>query len=230
MKKGILILATILIFSTVLKSQTTRYFEFITNCGHGNWQDSSFVAATSNQDVIDSLLVDLSKPLVQRRFISGNIDYGNGGHNHNASHWFLWHFIPNQWALTDLAIEVCDGCPYTDVDSDTATWVGNIGQFCPWTARPAREVLDPLGKNELSLEIGISLYPNPAKEYITLDWNSIHSASIIIYNSLGEIVKVFPKLNKDEEIDISTLPNGLYTIRIECAEKVGMKQLVLIKN
>ena len=149
MKKTGLTFIMLLTMCFIGKAQTTRYFEFSTTCGHGNWQDTTFIASTSNQIIIDSVLANLARPLNQRNFINGPIDYGNGGHNHNANHWFLWHFIPNQWNLAEVAIELCDGCPYTDVDADTAYWVGTVGQFCPWSGRPVREVADPiLGINQ----------------------------------------------------------------------------------
>ncbi len=150
MKKTGLIFILVLTISFIGKAQTIRYFEFSTTCGHGNWQDTTFIASTSDQAVIDSVLANIARPLNQRKFINGNIDYGNGGHNHNASHWFLWHFIPNQWSLVEMTIELCDGCPYSDVDADTATWVGTIGLFCPWSGRPVREISNPLGINGTS--------------------------------------------------------------------------------
>jgi hypothetical protein len=141
MKKTGLTFIMLLTLGFIGKAQT-RFFEFSTStfCGHGNWQDTSFIASTSNQAVIDSVLANLARPLNQRNFINGPIDYGNGGHNHNANHWFLWHFMPSQWSLVELAMEVCDGCPYTDVDADTAYWVGNVGRFCPWSGRPVRDL------------------------------------------------------------------------------------------
>lgn len=57
----------------ICKTQTLRYFEFNTNCGHGNWKDTSFIASTSNQVVIDSVLANIARPLNQRNFISGPI-------------------------------------------------------------------------------------------------------------------------------------------------------------
>ncbi|MCB0518056.1 MAG: hypothetical protein H6577_09740 [Lewinellaceae bacterium] len=86
----------IFLFQTGLTAQTTRYFEFsVPDCGHGNWQDTSFIAATDDPAVIADVLEDMSKPFEERRFIIGPIAYGHGGHNHNAGHWFLWHTPPN---------------------------------------------------------------------------------------------------------------------------------------
>lgn len=221
-----------LIFLLVLticfsKAQTTRYFEFSTTCGHGNWQDTTFIASTSDQEVIDTVLANLARPFNQRKFISGNIDYGNGGFNYNASHRFLWHFIPNQWNLAETAVEVCDGCPYSDVDADTATWVGILGYFCPWSGLPVREVSNPLGINEQAFENEILIYPNPAKDKLNLKWNGLNNMSITIYNSLGqEFSTVFlSKLNGT--IDITNLQTGLYFLKIIDVNKIGIKKLIV---
>jgi hypothetical protein len=209
------------------KAQTIRYFEFSATCGHGNWQDTTFIASTSNQVTIDSVLVNLARPFNQRNFINGPIDYGNGGHNHNANHWFLWHFIPNQWSLVEMAIELCDGCPYTDVDADTAYWVGTVGQFCPWSGRPVREVSNPLGTNDPIFENKILLYPNPARYELNLKWNDFNNISVTIFNSVGQISPAFFLSKNKSILDISELPNGLYFIKVDTGNKTGIKNLII---
>jgi hypothetical protein len=227
MKKIVLNSILFLTFGFISNAQTTRYFEFSTNCGHGNWQDTTFIASTSDQVLIDTVIANIARPLNQRKFINGNIDYGNGGHNHNSSHWFLWHFIPNQWSLVAMAIEVCDGCPYSDVDADTATWVGTIGQFCPWSGKPVREVSNPLGINEQFLENEILLYPNPAKDKLNLKWNNSNNISIIIYNSIGQELSTIFLSKQNRIIDISELHNGLYFLKISDGNKAGIKKLIV---
>ena len=64
MKQFLLSIGIIFLAFQSIKGQPVHYFEFITTCGHGNWQDTSFIAATSDQAVIDTCLVDLNKPLV----------------------------------------------------------------------------------------------------------------------------------------------------------------------
>jgi hypothetical protein len=157
-----------------------------------------------------------------------NWQYGNKGHNHNANHWFLWHFIPNEWRLVELAIEICDGCPYTDLDTKTAYWVENIGRFCPWTGRPVREVSDPtLRINDPSYDNEISLYPNPAKDILHLKWDGINKISVTFYNSVGQELSKFFLSNNKSIIDISELQNGLYFLKINDGNKTGIKKLII---
>lgn len=229
-KKTTLSFLLVLTMGLITKAQTTRYFEFSTSCGHGNWQDTSFIASTSDLVLIDSVLANIGRPLSQRKFISGNIGYGNGGHNHNSSHWFLWHFIPNQWELVDFAIEVCDGCPFTDIDSDTSYWVGNLGEFCPWSGKPIREVSSPLGISHPIFEKEISLYPNPASNTVSITWHSLKDLNVSIHNALGEEVKSVLLKKHNPIINITNLRSGVYFLRISEDNKVGVKRLIINKE
>lgn len=216
------------VLSTALSahSQTTRYFEFITNCGHGNWQDTSFIASATDQSLIDTLLAELGKPLTQRRFIGGPITYGNGGFNHNAVHWFLWHFIPDQWVLTELAAEVCDGCPYTDIDADTAYWIGLLGMYCPWSGQPSREVAAPTGIIETAMD-EMALYPIPASSQVYINRKIKADLNIVIYNSGGCIIDRRVLQKDDVSLDVSTLSPGLYFITISANETFSVKKLLI---
>jgi hypothetical protein len=147
--------------------QSMRYFAFSTRCGHGNWQDSMFIAATNNTSLVDSLLANLSRPIAYRKFVSGPIAPGNGGHNFNSFHGFKWHFIPNAWNLVEAAPELCDGCPFTDVDADTAYWLHRVRSFCPWTGIPIMEIV-PSSEKIISYMRSISFFPNPANEFIQI--------------------------------------------------------------
>lgn len=196
------------------QAQTTRYFQFTTDCGHGNWQDTAFIAATSDPAVIDSVLADLSRPPAERKFISGAIGYGNGGYNHNGPHQFLWHFIPNQWSLVDFSTEVCDGCPYSDVDADTAYWVGNLGNYCPWSGIVVREVTNTVDVPEPDAG-GITLYPNPAHTTLLLQLPGHRlPATCTILNAMGAVVREKQAVVSGA-VDIASLATGLYVLLIE---------------
>jgi hypothetical protein len=208
-------LISILIFLVIVtqgKTQNLRYFEFTTQCGHGHWQDTSFIAATSNSEVIDSVLADLNRPYEQRKFISGPIAGGHGGHNHNADHWFKWHFVPNKWTLTDMSIELCDGCPYSDVDADTSYWLHNIGRFCPWSAKPAREVSLPTPLSSLKNQT-VQIYPNPTTNTIKIKLQVSIPAYLSIFSVTGQLIQTTIVKN-NETMDISHLRAGIYLLHL----------------
>jgi len=212
------------------QAQNMRYFEFTTTCGHGNWQDTAFVAATADAAVIADVLAELQKPREQRKFIAGKIDYGHGGFNHNAHHWFLWHHVPGQWHLADVAMEVCDGCPYSDVDQDTAYWVRNIGEFCSWGGNPVREVQKPTTIGNTGSHAGIYYYPNPAKDKLYIERRVPTGTTVLaIYTIAGEEVlrEVLPA--GSHTVDITALANGLYFTRLGSGEAATYGRLVVEK-
>jgi hypothetical protein len=97
--------------------------------------EQDFRAMTSDADVIAMARDQLLLPENERNmFISGPIDRGNGGHNFDWN----WHFVPDQWTLTEFAIELCDGNAVL-VSQDVDYWVDTVGQFCPWDSYVARE-------------------------------------------------------------------------------------------
>jgi hypothetical protein len=59
-----------------------------------------------------------------------------------------------------------------------------------------------------------SSFPNPVNSNLTVS-SSTELNTIIIYNSLGEIVLQIKSKNKQEQIDVSKLQNGVYTIAVQ---------------
>ena len=107
-----------------------RYFEFATTS-----PSEKSIATTSDSSVISLVEQQLALPQANRNLhIHGRIAQGNGGHNYNWS----WHFVPDQWDLAEISMEVCDGrCSY--VESDLSYWL-SLGLFCPWDSYVVREV------------------------------------------------------------------------------------------
>lgn len=209
-------LTSLLIFmlgtSKNLSAQTMRYFEFKANCTSCPWQDTSFIACTNDQALIDTVLNEIMLPENQRRLLNGPIAYGNGGFNHNGSHWFLWHHIPNQWSLTEIAMEVCDGRPFSDVDANPTVWIDTIGYFCPWTSFPTREVAEPNHLPEKN-ENTIQLFPNPASNILFITGLS-PSSRIEVINSIGQSLYGLNGDSTTVSISVDFLPNGCYWLKI----------------
>ncbi len=214
-------------------TQTMRYFQFTTtNCGHNNWQDTAFIAAASDTVLINQVLAELNNPT--SKFIAGPIAHGNGGYNHNASHWFLWHFIPNQWRLAENSIEVCDGCPYTDVDADTATWIGVLGNFCPWSGIPVREVSAPAGIVP-DPAVSIIPYPNPVSNRLFLRGVDVlypaGTATLTLYNANGQLImkESFTQAMQAEGLNLSALSSGIYLLQLSGTQSAQSLRYKLVK-
>jgi len=91
----------------------------------------------------------------------------------------------------------------------------------------AGQITLSINKPDFSNEI--KLYPNPAKQVITIENSSQSSISSIIIRSLvGKEVLVSPLINNTTTIDISSLSSGLYIINLfDNSTLVGIKQLII---
>lgn len=91
------------------------------------------------------------------------------------------------------------------------------------------DVWQPLAAQSFSLP-GMSVYPNPANDVLNIaSGNNITPDSYIIYNSLGQQV-TSAKLtgNTSSVINISSLTNGVYFIKLEKGDKAST--LKFVKN
>ena len=77
-------------------------------------------------------------------------------------------------------------------------------------------------ENEAS-HIQISVYPNPAKEKVTID--GIEAAEVQVYNALGQLVKTVRNSN---EISVSDLPEGIYLLRITDSKGVSQTERITV--
>lgn len=213
---------------TGTQAQSLRYFEIRTNCGHGDWRDSSFIVAASDPALISRTLDELAKPYSSRKFISGQLDYGHAGYNRNAGHWFRWHIKPDAWDLVELAVEICDGCPYSDVDQDTAMWVGKLKQFCPWSGRPERELSEPASIKESHLFPSLRIWPQPASRELRVETGSNESYNLELYDATGRLLSTQAGLNSGVRLDIDVYAPGIYLLRLANAR--GSVQRIIQKQ
>jgi hypothetical protein len=81
---------------------------------------------------------------------------------------------------------------------------------------------------DINVESKISIYPNPATDKLSItSRNGLKIETINIYNQLGQ--KVFHRNEPIEEIDISTLGQGIYIIEIITSE-LKFRQKLIIKK
>lgn len=77
----------------------------------------------------------------------------------------------------------------------------------------------------------ISIYPNPANDFITIDADNIFDYKIQLLDIFGNIL--FSQINKDDHskrtIDISNLSSGVYYIRISSGKDVVVKQFFVVR-
>ena len=86
-------------------------------------------------------------------------------------------------------------------------------------------------RQEQLLLSNVMLYPNPASDVFTLDFNdSFKQSTIEVINSLGAIVKRSYGQGGKTEINVSDLDNGLYYIRISNPNKQGFSKKLTIQR
>ena len=78
-------------------------------------------------------------------------------------------------------------------------------------------VLSPLSSESFNGNISI-LYPNPVKNYLTIE-NNHQIKSIKIYNQLGQKILAKEINNEKTDLDLSFISPGIYTIQIETENK-----------
>lgn len=218
-------LSIILVFvGFYVKSQTIRYFEFRQPFENAY---TSFVVATSDTSAINDVLNDITLPIDQRRFISGNVANGNGGFNHDGTNWQTWHFIPDEWQLTSSNVEHCDGIS-SNIGNNPSLIAGDTIYFCPWDSYPFQEVYNPgLSIEDLNSNIKITVYPNPSSDKIFFEWASSDNLSINIYNVTGQHILSTNISKQQNEIDVKRFRKGLYFVIIRDGKNIGTKKLII---
>ena len=95
----------------------------------------SFVATTTDPDVLAAAREELNRPEGDRRlYILGPLAESGGGHN---SGW-NWHFVPGEWELTDTSMDLCDADPQF-IEDALQDWIEKISRYCPKGARLVAE-------------------------------------------------------------------------------------------
>lgn len=110
---------------------TGKCYEFAMD---GRPESEDVFAVTTDAAVIAEVEKDLKVPIAQRRMITGPIATGNGGVNGK----WTWHFVPDQWTLAEMSIELCDGSP-SYVEAHRDEWIRDVKRYCPWSSGVLRE-------------------------------------------------------------------------------------------
>ncbi|HEX7414114.1 MAG TPA: LamG-like jellyroll fold domain-containing protein [Bacteroidia bacterium] len=78
--------------------------------------------------------------------------------------------------------------------------------------------------------IGVNIYPNPAKEMLNVELGiKNETATIEVYNMLGACVKQFITHNSSFIINVADLANGMYSILVSQKDKVYTSKLIIEK-
>ncbi|MBE7441621.1 MAG: T9SS type A sorting domain-containing protein [Flavobacteriales bacterium] len=81
--------------------------------------------------------------------------------------------------------------------------------------------------NDFSSKNEIRIYPNPAKNSLTISFENNNSSTIQIVDITGKIVLTKKLIKTIERLDISSLQNGMYFIKIQSNEKDFVQKLIV---
>ena len=99
------------------------------------------------------------------------------------------------------------------MDADTAYWLQTLGQFCPWSGRPAREISQPISIQPYSMNpSGLVLQQQGKELKMTLpdtDWYTW-----TIYDLQGKRLKTGKTNSPLLLLSLPDLENGYYLFEI----------------
>jgi hypothetical protein len=128
----------------------------------------------------------------------------------SAKYQFLWNFgdLPVNYAAIDTSHQYATAAFYTITLADYF-----VGWYFYTIMQDTTANIDICSGISTNQTAAVSIYPNPAKDFINID--NAENARIEIFNMLGMNVAKINKANVSETIDISALTAGTYFIRIE---------------
>ena len=158
---------------------------------------------TINGFSLKALYVEYSAPFLHTSVIYDKIGDIN----------YLFNFTPRSWAL-------CDGCSYycgllCYQDSTFALYQPDSTKDCNYHTSGIKQT----SNNDYQ----ILIYPNPANSVIQLTVSNEQIQEIKLCNVLGnEILQ-----SKQSSIDVSNLPNGIYSIQVITAKSFGSQKVIV---
>ena len=78
-------------------------------------------------------------------------------------------------------------------------------------------------------DMGISIYPNPSHDLISIQYPGSETAVMKLYDLTGNLVASHPLHQGLNTEDISSLSEGVYLARIDSPSASGMRKLVVCR-
>lgn len=78
---------------------------------------------------------------------------------------------------------------------------------------------------------GFTLYPNPTNTTVRviIDDYNLSNLKLYIYNSMGQLLKIYDNIANKQQIDVNYLSEGMYMIVVESDKLVGRQRLLIQK-
>jgi hypothetical protein len=98
---------------------------------------------------------------------------------------------------------------------------GNVSDWC--TAITAQTTNVGIENHLLN---SISLYPNPAKEYIDVRVDELNVTSMEVYDVYGKLINTVNVIDNPTRINVSSLASGMYFVRVTTEQGTATKSFV----
>jgi len=93
-----------------------------------------------------------------------------------------------------------------------------------WTATVAQTTLDGINNY---LESNVTLYPNPAKEYVDVRIEGdVNVIAMEVYDVYGKLINTINVIDNTTHINVSGLANGMYFVRVTTEQGMVTKRFV----
>ena len=137
--------------------------------------------------------------------ISGNTEIANGGHTTLTASGAQTY----QWSTGSTLSSII----VSPFESTLFTVVGTNEYGCTSSASIWVDVITGITEQETSY---CDIYPNPAHDHIVIQWGNSDFTTIEggIYTLEGRLVQVFRMNSATERIDLHSLANGIYVVRL----------------
>lgn len=101
---------------------------------------------------------------------------------------------------------------------------------CQYTATTSIIRIDCTNLNEVISEKNVFIFPNPANHFIEVNVSGINASKLEIIDALGRLVKSVKLTNNSSKINLESLNQGLYFIKVYNSDGKFVKEQKLIKN
>ena len=121
---------------------------------------------------------------------------------------------------------------YTTAGTYTVTLTATLGN-CTATST-LTIVVDPVGINDIALENGVDIFPNPSNGMFNVNFDLTEAADIkmTVVNAIGEVVRDYNLTNINShkmQIDLSSEADGFYFVNFLSNDTVVTKRISVLK-
>jgi len=83
---------------------------------------------------------------------------------------------------------------------------------------------------DVTKQLSVNVYPNPAQNFITIDLNGTGQPQILLINMVGQVVKKVSTVSASNKISVEGLPAGMYHLVIMREDKSVLNYPILIAS